>query len=204
MCRRSIERAATLGDLGRMKAMLEDTRALIAVAPKNPTAYYLQALLAARAAKYELAGTILARAGSILEDLPAALLLTGVVELETGKAEKAVSHFQRLVAMQPENVKARRLLGAAQWRLGDSAAAIATLRPLADRPDADPYVLTLVARALDKEGDQDAASLYLARAADPRRRTASAILAEPVDDEISTPFAARPRNARATPACRSG
>ena len=177
------ERAATLADLGSMKAMLEDTRAILAIAPKNPTAHYLQALLAARAARYDLAATILARAGNLLENLPGALLLTGVVELETGKTEKAVSHLQRLVAMQPENLKARRILGSAQWRLGDSAAAVATLRPLADRPDADPYVLTLLARALDREGDQAAASLYLARAADPRRRTASAILAEPVDDE---------------------
>ena len=177
------ERAATLADLGRMKAMLEDTRALLAIAPRNPTAHYLQALLAARAAKYELAATILARAGNLLEDLPGALLLAGIVALETGKTEKAVAHLQRLVAMQPENLKARRLLGSAQWRLGDGEAALATLRPLADRPDADPYVLTLVARALDREGDVEAASLYLARAADPRRRTASAVIAEAVDDE---------------------
>ena len=177
------ERAATLADLGAMKAMLEDTRTLLAISPKNPTGHYLQALLAARAAKYDLAASILARAGDLLDNLPGALLLSGVVELETGKTEKAVSHLQRLVAIQPENLKARRLLGTAQWRLGDSAAAAATLKPLADRPDADPYVLTLVARALDREGDQDAASVYLARAADPRRRTASALLAEAVDDE---------------------
>lgn len=182
------ERAATLADLGRMKAMLEDTRTLLAIAPRNPTAHYLQALLAARAARYDLAASILARAGNSLEGLPGALLLSGIVALETGKTEKAVSHLQRLVAMQPENLKARRLLGTALWRLGDSATAVATLRPLADRPDADAYVLTLVARALDREGDVEAASLYLARAADPRRRTASAILAEPVDDETFEAF----------------
>lgn len=177
------ERAATLADIGAMKAMLEDTRALLAIAPKNPTGHYLQALLAARAAKYDLAATILARAGNTLETLPGALLLAGVVELETGKTEKAVSHLQRLVAMQPENLKARRLLGTALWRSGDAASAVDALRPLADRPDADPYVLTLVARALDREGDAEAASSYLARAADPRRRTASAVIAEAVDDE---------------------
>ena len=177
------ERAATLADLGHMKAMLQDTRTLIALHPRNPTAHYLQALLAARAARYDLAASILARAGNQLEGLPGGLLLAGIVELETGKTEKAVAHLQRLVAIQPENLKARRILGTALWRAGDSSAAVEILKPLADRPDADPYVLTLVARALDREGDVEAAALYLARAADPRRRTASAILAEPVDDE---------------------
>ena len=182
------ERAATLADLGHVKAMLQDTRTLLAVHPRNPTAHYLQALLAARAARYDLAASILARAGNQLEGLPGGLLLAGIVELETGKIEKAVAHLQRLVAIQPENLKARRILGVALWRAGDSSAAVEILKPLADRPDADPYVLTLVARALDREGEVDAASLYLARAADPRRRTASAILAEPVDDETLEAF----------------
>jgi tetratricopeptide (TPR) repeat protein len=177
------ERAATLADLGQMKAMLADTRTLLAVSPKHPRAWFLQALLAARAAKYELADTILQRVGDRLDGQPAALLLAGVVALQTGKAERAIQHFQTLVAMQPANLKARRLLGAAQWRLGDAAATLATLRPLADRPDADSYVLTMSAGAAHKAGDRAAASAFLARAADPSRRASSALLPEPVDDE---------------------
>ena len=43
-----IERAATLGDLGRTREMLADTRRILSVSENNPSAYYLQAMLAAR------------------------------------------------------------------------------------------------------------------------------------------------------------
>jgi tetratricopeptide (TPR) repeat protein len=79
-------------------------------------------------------------------------------------------------------VKARRLLAASQWRLGDVAGTIQTLRPLADRPDADSYVLTLIGKAYDRQGNAEAAAGYLARAAEPQRRTATALLDGPVDD----------------------
>ena len=139
------ERAATLADLGAMKEMLADTRAILEIAPKNPNAYYLQAMLAARAGKYELADSLYRRTGGALDDLPAAMLLAGAIEYQTGRPERAIQRLSRLVGLQPDNIKARRLLAAAQWRLGDSAATIATLRPIADRADADPYTLTLIA-----------------------------------------------------------
>ena len=176
------ERAATLADLGAMKEMLADTRAILEIAPKNPNAYYLQAMLAARAGKFELADTLYRRTGGALDDLPAAMLLAGAIEYQTGRSERAIERLSRLVGLQPDNIKARRLLAAAQWRLGDSAATIATLRPIADRPDADPYALTLIAQALRKQGDQEAASVYFARASDPRQRGSAALLTEPVDD----------------------
>jgi tetratricopeptide (TPR) repeat protein len=176
------ERAATLADLGEMKEMLADTRAMLEIAPKNPNAYYLQAMLAARAGKYELADTLYRRTGGALDDLPAAMLLAGAIDYQAGRPERAIQRLSRLVALQPDNIKARRLLAAAQWRQGDSAATIATLRPIADRPDADPYALTLIASAWRKQGNAEAASLYSARAADPRRRASSALLGDPVDD----------------------
>jgi len=176
------ERAATLADLGAMKEMLADTRAILEIAPKNPNAHYLQAMLAARAGKYELADSLYRRTGGALDDLPAAMLLAGAIEYQTGRPERAIQRLSRLVGLQPDNLKARRLLAAAQWRLGDSAATIATLRPIADRPDADPYSLTLIAQAFRKQGDREAAAVYFARASDPRQRGSAALLSGPVDD----------------------
>src|SRR3546814_6376563 len=54
-----IEDAATLGDLGRMRAMLAVTRRAIAADPADPRAYYLQAVLAARAGRFDLARVLL-------------------------------------------------------------------------------------------------------------------------------------------------
>src|SRR5205085_7922179 len=75
---------------------------------------------------------------------------------------------------------ARRLLAAAQWRMNDASAVVATLRPLADRPDADAYTLSLIGRALSRTGDQDQAALYLARAASPQPSALAAL--DPLGD----------------------
>ena len=176
------ERAATYGDLGRMKAMLADTRKILSLQPNNSVAWYLQSMLAARAKKYELARTLYQRTGGAMDDQPAGMLLASAIDFETGHAEQAIARLQKLVGSQPDNVKARRLLAAAQWRRGDAAGTIETLRPLADRPDADSYVLTLIGKAYDRQGNAELAGRYLARAAEPQRRTVTALLTAPVDD----------------------
>ena len=47
-----IERAITYGDMGRMSDMLADAREAHRLTGGNPTAYYLEAVLAARAAQF--------------------------------------------------------------------------------------------------------------------------------------------------------
>jgi tetratricopeptide (TPR) repeat protein len=163
-----LERAATLGDLGEMTGMLAETRKVIALAPGNPMAYYLQAMLAARAGKYSLARSLYQRTDGKLDEQPAAMLLASAIDFQTGNPSLAATRLTRLLERQPDNFKARRLLGAAQWRSGDATAAVATLRPLADRPDADTYTLSLIGKALAGLGDARSASLYLTRAAQPQ------------------------------------
>jgi len=180
-----LERAATLGDIGEMQAMLADTRKVLSLSPANPIAFYLQAMLAARAGEFELARKLYQRTNGALANQPSAMLLAGAIEYETGSASEAVTRLEKLVAMQPDNAKARRVLAAAQWKLGDaSATAAATLRPIADRPDADSYSLSLIGRALAKRGDTAAASAYLARAAQPQKRSAAALLAPTGEERL--------------------
>ncbi|MDB5672705.1 MAG: tetratricopeptide repeat protein, partial [Alphaproteobacteria bacterium] len=145
---------------------------------------------------FGLAQTLYQKTGGALDDQPAAMLLSSAIALETGSAEQAVRMLQRLSALQPDNVKARRLLAAAQWRLGDAAATVSILRPLADRPDADSYVLTLIGRALARQGDVATAATYLARAAAPQKRSATALIHPPLDDDA---FAALRASAEASP-----
>lgn len=178
-----LERAATLGDMGRMRDMLAETRTVLAQAPNQPLAYYLQSMLAARARKFELARSLYQRTGGALDRQPAGMLLSSAIDFQTGNVEQATARLERLVTMQPANAKARRLLAAAHWKRGDAGATIETLRPVAERLDADSYSLALMGRALQKQGDSEAAATYLARAAQPRRRAATALLAPPLDDQ---------------------
>ena len=170
-----LERAATLGEAGEMRAMLADTREVLSLAPGNPMAYYLQAMLAARAGNFQLAQSLYQRTHSALDHQPAVMLLAGAIEYQRGKVEQSIIRLGRLVELQPDNRKARKLLAAAQWRRGDAAAAAETLRAIVDRPDADSYSLSLMGRALAKLGDREAASAYLARAAQPHLRSATAL-----------------------------
>ena len=176
-----IERAATLGDLGRTRAMLADTRRILSVSSNNPSAYYLQAMLAARGRDYALARSLYRRTGGAFDNRPAAMLLAGTIELGTGNASLAMGPLKRLLKVQPGNIKARRLLGSAQWQSGDARAAAATLRPLADRADADAYTLSIIGKAYARLGDEAAAVRYLGRAAAPRP-SATAPLDDPLGD----------------------
>jgi tetratricopeptide (TPR) repeat protein len=177
-----LERAATYGDLGRMSDMLADTRKALSLAGPNPRAYYLQAMLAARGGNFRLAQSLYVRMRGALEDQPATILLASAIDYQTGNVQRAVKRLVRLVEMQPDNRKARKLLAASYWKLGDAIAAANVLRPIADLPDADTYTLTLMGRALERRGDASAASHYLARAAAPQIRNA-ALSAENISGE---------------------
>ena len=160
-----IEYAATLGDAGRHADMLAASRRALAARPGSPQALYLQAVLAARAGRLDLARDLLTRAGPQLADLPGAALLAGVVDAERGRDERAIGRWQQLADAQPMNVDLLKLLAAALLRSGDAQGALDRLRPLAMRDDADTYTLTLVARAFEAQGDRIAAARFLDRAA---------------------------------------
>jgi tetratricopeptide (TPR) repeat protein len=161
-----LERAITYGDLGRMTDMLADAREAHRLSGgSNNMAFYLQAVLAARARNFELAQAIYNRTNGAFAERASGMLLESAIDFGAGNVEQAAQRLVRLVAIQPGNRRARRLLAAAQWRMEDPAAVIATLAPLVARPDADSYSLSLMGRALAARGDATGASVYLARAA---------------------------------------
>lgn len=162
-----IEYAGTLGDVGRYGDMLEATRKALLAKPGSAPALYLQAVLVARAGNDDLARTLLERSGGRLNGIPGALLLGGTLDYRAGAYAQAVEQWRALVERQPYNIVARRLLGAALLRSGDPKGALAVLRPVALRGDADSYTLTLVARAFEQSGERDWAATYLDRSADP-------------------------------------
>jgi cellulose synthase operon protein C len=160
-----VEGAATLGDLGRAVDALALTRRLLAARPGDPRARYLQAVLAARAGEDDLARRLLATTGSALADLPGAQLLDGALAYRRGQYQQAASRWRELAISQPLSMTARRLLADAQFRAGDPRGALATLRPMLLRADADTYALTIGAASLALLGHADEAAQLRDRAA---------------------------------------
>lgn len=159
------EYAATLGDLGQYRAMLAVCRKLIEVDPKNVRALYLQAVLAARAGKTELARSIMLRTGSALRDMPAAIQLNGILEYRAGNVNLAVEYFDRLSRMQPDNLEAQKMLARALDRQGDYRQILDRFEIMARQPWVSPYMLALVGHAWERMGKPQRAAPYLARAA---------------------------------------
>lgn len=159
------EYAATLGDLGRARQMVTVTRRMIALDPHNGRAFLLQAMLAARAGDPALARTLLGKAGPAAQASPAGLLVSGVAELESGNPHQAVDLFDRLVRRQPENARARHLLARALAAAGSDDELLARFGGVAAQSETSPYLLALVARALEDRGERERAAALLERAA---------------------------------------
>ena len=161
------EYAATLGELGRAKDMLAATRQMLELDPGNARALYLQAVLAARVGKMDLARGLLGRTGDRIAGVPAAMLLRGALELEAGNPNLAIDVLDRLVRMQPANGPARLLLARAAAVAEDRSQLFAAVP---EETAASPYLLTLQGRMLEDQGKRDAAAPLLSRAAALRAR----------------------------------
>ncbi|MEO6717133.1 MAG: tetratricopeptide repeat protein [Novosphingobium sp.] len=159
------EYAATLGDLGRGSEMLASSRKLMARDARNARGLLLLAELAMRADDIGLARTLLNRTGDQLKNLPAKLLLEGILEMRRGNNLLAIEALEPLVQRQPGNVQAQELLASAYYANGDARMVVRRFGTLAERIDASPYLLTVVARAHEVLGERDQAVPLLQRAA---------------------------------------
>ena len=111
--------ASTLGDMGQYRAMLIVARKLAAVDPKSRRPLLMEAVMAARAGQTALARSILERTGTAFRDMPAAMLLSGVLEYRAGNFDMAVEVLEHLVRVQPDNIAARPVLARALAGKGD-------------------------------------------------------------------------------------
>lgn len=159
------EYAATLGELGRYKDMLRVARRMVEIDRGHPRAYYLQAVLAARAGRDDLARRLLWRTDGAYSDTPSGMLLEGVLEYRSGNPALAIEKFDELARRQPDNTMVARLLGRALLAAGDANEVIGRFGRLAARPGASPYMLSLVGRAYEQAGRRDLAAPLLDQAA---------------------------------------
>lgn len=171
------EYAATLGEAGKPLAMLGIVRQIAATDPAFPRVYFLQAAVAARAGDYRLARKLLARSGQPVTDTPAGLLLSGVIDLESGNHASAAQQLDRLYRQQPENRRVRNLLARALAMSGGHRELIQRFGASARLPSASPYLQTLVARSHEALGNRAEAAEFIDLAA--RKRSGNLVALGP-------------------------
>ena len=193
-----IDYVATLGDAGRARDMLAAVRRAMAVRPGSPQGLYLQAVLAARAGDTATARSVLDKAGRGLAGLPGALLLSGSIGLAAGEAAQAAIPLRELVARQPTNITARKLLALALLQSDSAREAFDTILPVAARGDADSYTLLLAARALERIGDRVNAAPLFDRAATLARGRSTAFATGENPATLANDAAAAPGHLAAT------
>ena len=152
--------AATLGELGRAKDMLAAVRRLAAAAPGDRRPLYLQAVLAARAGNAELARSLLQRSGDLDREMPAAILLLALIDLDNGNPASAAQGLDRLVRRQPDNPRVEALLAHALAAAGNERELVARFAGRAH----SRYLALLIGRAHEALGDRGKAAPYLDRA----------------------------------------
>ncbi|MGX7925958.1 tetratricopeptide repeat protein [Tsuneonella sp. HG094] len=159
------EHAATLGELGRARDMLAATRRLAQVVPRDPRVLWLQAVLAARAGRYDLARILLQRGSAKSEQkTPAAMLLLAIIDLENGNHAIAAQGLDVLARRQPDNARVQALLARALYLGGNFRELVARFG--GDKPPA--YIAELVGRSYEALGDRTRAAIFLDRAKDTR------------------------------------
>ncbi|WP_164931289.1 tetratricopeptide repeat protein [Erythrobacter sp. HKB08] len=157
------EYAATLGEAGRYSDMLAAVRQLQKVDPGNSRVHYLQAVLTARAGKWDLSYSLLQRSSELAEETPSALLLSGILDLQRANYSSAAQTLQQLAVRQPDNRRVR-FLWAKSLHLGRrDRELVYEFGEEASRDDAAPYLQTLVARSFESIGDRRKAGEMLDR-----------------------------------------
>lgn len=144
--------AAALGEAGRYSPMLDALTTVEGIEPRNPDLLFLQAAVAARGGEPALARTLISRIQGPLRDRPDFLLLKSAVEMSLDAPVLAGQTAARLVAMQPDNRRARRLLALALARADDLRGAVLVIDPITTAPDADSWSLLLLSDAFSGIG----------------------------------------------------
>ncbi|MGB3379421.1 MAG: tetratricopeptide repeat protein [Allopontixanthobacter sediminis] len=157
--------AATLGDAGQPREMLVVVRRMIELDESSARAFYLQAVLAARGGQFDLARSLLDRAGSLQRETPAAMLLSEIVDLETGNYASASQMLDRLERMQPDNARIRLLAARSLALGGNHRELVYRFEDRAAETGASPYLATLVGRSYEVLGERGEAARFLDLAA---------------------------------------
>ena len=167
----STERLSALGALaetqmrlGKVKEATATSDQLMKAAPENPLVKQLRGQVAAAGGDNEKARTLLEEAVAAMPDNQQARLLLGMVNLQQGNLGQAEMHFAAVVANQPGNVQAQRLLAETRARSQTPEQTLEGMKPALEQASADPSLLAMAGRLSLASGNREQALGYLAQA----------------------------------------
>ncbi len=156
--------AAVLFDLQRTDEALEKLDVIYSIAPKLPLANYLSAVIYVRKNDLDKAEEFLEASGAAFDNFPGALILRGIINYSRQNYAQAIYHLNKMVNLQPDNIVARRILGAALLRQKDAEQAIKALMPIVTSGNADSVVLALLGSANMQLGKFDEGTAFFEQA----------------------------------------
>jgi len=146
-------------------AALEATAQLQKLAPQNPATRYLRARALFQSGKPDEARPLLEQNLSDNPQDARSRLLLGGVKLAAGDLGQAEMYLSSVVAAEPDNVSARRLLAETRLRRSKPKDALEAITPVLDRSDASKELLALAGRASLAAGATASGLEYLERGA---------------------------------------
>ena len=159
-----LERAGTLGDLGKSKEARADLAHVEALVPNHPLALYLEAVMEARAERYAQAQSLMTRTKGLLDGYEPAMLLQGMIAYELNNQAQAEQFLRKLLARNANNMVARNMLANILLKKGDARGVVSLLTPLAEKNLADARTLSTLAAAQTQLGNGTEAKRLLAQA----------------------------------------
>lgn len=186
------EYAATLCDVGRASEALEFTRRMLKIDPRNSRAFFIQAIIAARAGKSALARRLYARTDQAFADLPAGMLLSGMLEQRAGASRVGSEQLFDLFEIAPQIAAPE--LAAALLSDGDAVEVNARFSGAIDTGKASPAVAWQLVRGFEQLGERGASARTFDRAV--QWSWGGAVLQDDADqlDSIGRAYEADPAN----------
>jgi len=179
-----IMRALVSVKLGDFEAAQSDARAVLRVAPGNPTANYIVGVNYFQNKEYLEAISALDLARPVAEQYPLMLYYLSsshLIENNLGVAAEFAREFVRLV---PDDANGRKLLAAILLQQGDVRQARDVVQPVIDQNPEDLKALNLKANALLLDDQVDIGMLLYARIAEVQREWP--IVPLPLQEESTT------------------
>ena len=149
----ALEGAAQLEYEAKSNRAIPLLNRILAVDPSNETSHAMLAVMAYRAHDCATAVKHFQESESAIAAQPAALRGYGACLMRLHRAGEAVSIFENLAAMAPNDPHARYNLAVVQLEANQSQNALATLQPLMALEQTDADVLDLASEAYEKGGD---------------------------------------------------
>lgn len=162
-----LELAACQLDIGQGDAAIKTLDEGGEAIKDAPRAAMIRAIHAARVGDDVAARDWLAQSGAVTAKIPAAVLLSAVLDLRGGTYESAAQSLASLVRRQPDNMRAQELLAFALSQSGDHEELVYRFEATALSYRGSPYLRTMVGRAHEALDQRESAAIFLDRAAVP-------------------------------------